>query len=210
MRRLLVLLLLFCSLFLQIGVDSATAIDLDSGTAAVVGHYIISASDFFSAYDSTYKFYRELYKDKFNSEMEKKLDIKKITLDSLIDNQITLMAAENMGIKITEKELQETITHDPAFMKNGRFDEQVYFNTLKLSRLTPEQYKKQRREGIIISKVKEQITRNIKLTPTELKKASNIKALEEALLSHKKEQSIKEFIKNYKTKNNLKITINQQ
>jgi len=45
-----------------------------------------------------YQFYRDLYKDKFDEEMQKKLNIKGKAIDTLVSQTLLLIAAEENGI----------------------------------------------------------------------------------------------------------------
>ena len=49
---------------------------------AEVGKYKITTDEYWKTYDRVYRFYREIYKDKFDEEMEKKLKLKENVLDS--------------------------------------------------------------------------------------------------------------------------------
>ena len=67
-------------------------------TVAEVGKYKISAQDYSRVYENMYKFYRDLYKDKFDEEMQKKLNIKGKAIDTLVSQTLLLIAAEENGI----------------------------------------------------------------------------------------------------------------
>ncbi len=47
----------------------------------------------------------------------------------------------------------DAITNEPAFMKNGVFDNQIYQNTLRLSRMTPEVYESMKRQELVIARM---------------------------------------------------------
>lgn len=142
----------------------------DSGTAAVVGQSIITSRDFFTAYDKLCQFYKN--RGELNPELEKQLGQK--ALDSMVDKQVALVAAAAMGITASEKEIENDISHDPNFMKNGRFDEQVYLSRLKLNRLTPEQFKKEKGEEMIIAKFSSNTKGNPREAIEEQKKKISI------------------------------------
>jgi peptidyl-prolyl cis-trans isomerase D len=122
-------------------------------TVAEVGKYKISARDYARVYENMMKFYRDLYKEKFDDEMQKKLNLKEKAVDTLVSQTLLIIAAQENGIKVSDSELQEAITNEPAFMKDGAFDQQVYQNVLRLSRLTPGAYESNKREELMISKM---------------------------------------------------------
>jgi len=120
---------------------------------AEVGKYKISAQDYGRVYDNYYKFYRDIYKEKFDEEMQKKLNLKDKAIETLVGQTILLIAAEENGIKVSDSEVKEAILNEPAFARNGAFDSEIYQNTLRLSRLTPGMYESKKREELIIQKM---------------------------------------------------------
>ena len=111
----------------------------------------ISLEDYWAAYDRTRQYYRELLKDKFTDETEKQLNLKQKVLDSLIDEQVLLIAARRAGIKITDEELQAAITNDPFFLRDGKFSRDIYIRTLELNRMTPESFESMKRRELRIN-----------------------------------------------------------
>jgi len=186
-------------LFWGVGTVDKTS---SGGIVAEVGKQKITQEEYYRAYDNAFKFYRDLYKEKFDEEMQKKLNLKDSVLDSLIGNRVLLLAAEENGIKVSDEELNEAITNEPAFMKNGVFDSQVYQNTLRLSRMTPEVYEPMKRQELVITKM----TRLIELAANppviDLSGVSaddqTLKAMKDALLNDARDKAVKSYINTYK------------
>jgi hypothetical protein len=181
-------------------------------TAAEVGKYKITAEDYWKTYDRTYRFYRELYKDAFNEEMEKKLNLKANVLDSMVNEKVLLIAAKEAGISVSDQELQDTISHEPAFMNNGVFDRNLYINRLRLNRLTPEEFESATRQEIIATKMRQLI--ELSVDPTGMDSPASqtpgneqaAKMISEATLRDKKEKAASSYIEGLKK--NIKIKIN--
>jgi len=186
-------------LFWGVGTVDKTS---SGGIVAEVGKQKITQEEYYRAYDNAFKFYRDLYKEKFDEEMQKKLNLKDSILDSLIGNRVLLLAAEENGIKVSDEELNEAITNEPAFMKNGVFDTQVYQNVLRLSRMTPEVYEPMKRQELVIAKM----TRLIELAANppviDLSGVSaddqTLKAMKDALISDARDKAVKSYINTYK------------
>lgn len=184
----------------------------NGGIIAEVGKQKITQEDFYRAYDNTFKFYKDLYKEKFDEEMQKQLNLKNTVLDSLIGNKVLLLAAAENGIKVSDEELNAAIIKEPAFMQNGVFDNQIYQNTLRLSRLTPEAYESLKRQELTIARM----TRLIELsaTPPAVDLGSlgsdeqTLKALKDAMMNDAKDKAVKAFINGYKK--SIKIKENRQ
>lgn len=172
------------------------------GIVAEVGKHKITEEEYYRAYDNTYKFYRDLYKEQFDEEMQKKLKLKDTVLDSLIGNRVLLLAAAENGIKISDEELNEAITNEPVFMNNGVFDSQVYQNTLRQSRLTPETYESIKKQELTITKMRHLIELSAAPPAIDLGSVSadeqTLKALKDAMMNDAKDKAVKAYINGYK------------
>jgi len=181
-------------------------------TIAEVGKYKISARDYARVYDGMYKFYRDLYKDKFDEEMQKKLKIKEKAIDTLISQTVLLIAAEENGITVSDKELQEAVMNEPAFMKDGVFDSGVYQNVLRFSQLTPGSYEAKKREELVIRKMTRLIQTSAPAADAGLDTVSadeqTKKMIREAIMNDAKEKVVQAYVEGLKKK--MKVKINTQ
>ncbi len=182
------------------------------GIVAEVGKYKITQEDYYRAYDNAFKFYKDTYKEKFDEEMQKKLNLKDKVLDSLINNRILLIAAAENGIKVSDDELNDAITREPAFMKDGVFDNQFYQNTLRLSRISPEVYEAMKRDELTATRMSRLIELSTYPAVADLGNLSaddqTIKALKDAMLNDAKDKAVKAYIEGYKK--SLKIKEHRQ
>jgi parvulin-like peptidyl-prolyl isomerase len=188
-----------------------------SGTAQVVaeiGKYKISAEDYWKTYDRAFRFYREIYKDKFDEDMAKKLNLKENVLNSMINERVLLMAAKEAGIGVSDEELQEAIEHEPAFRDNGVFSKEMYLNRLRLNRITPEEFEKSQRQELTLNKMKNLIEVSADLTAADLQSVKTSgdekaqKMIGQAILSDTKNKALKSYVDGLKK--NIKITINEK
>jgi len=179
--------------------------------AAEVGKYKISAEDYWKAYERTSRFYRELYKDKFNDEMEKKLNLKDNVLNSMLNEKVLLIAAKETGISVSDQELQDAISHEPAFMNNGAFDRNLYLNRLRLNRLTPEEFENGTREELTATKMRRLIELSVDRTDIDATSAQTsgneqaAKMISDAMLRDRKEKAVISYIESMKKKIKIKI-----
>lgn len=186
----------------------------ETDIVASVGKYNITAEDYWKTYDNIYRFYREIYKDRFDEEMEKKLNLKQTVLDSMVNERVLLIAAKEAGIKVSDEELFDTIMNDPTFKKDGVFNKYVYLNRLKLNRITPEAYENAKRQELTVKKMINLIETTVELTDIdtlpEIKSGDEqlIKMLTQSIATDKKEKAVKSYIEGLKK--NIKITINKQ
>jgi hypothetical protein len=181
---------------------------------AEVGKYKITSEDYWRTYDRVSRFYRDIYKDKFDEEMEKKMNLKENVLDSMINERVLLIAAKEEGISVSDEELQESIIHEPAFMKNGAFDKDIYLNRLRLMRITPEAYESSQRQELTLKKMRRLIELSVDIADINLslgqvsgdEKVANM--IRESMLNDTKEKVVKSYIEGLKKQ--IKIKINKQ
>jgi len=179
---------------------------------AEVGKYRISAQEYARVYEGMLKFYRDLYKDKFDDEMQKKLNIKEKAIDTLVSQTVLLVAAQDAGIKVSDAELKEAIVNEPAFMRDGVFDGNVYQNVLRYSQLTPGMYEAKKREELLVGKMT-RLIQTAALTPDAGLGAISAddqakKMILDAMAADAKEKAVQAYVEGYKKK--IKVRINTQ
>lgn len=183
--------------------------DGQTNNVAEIGKYKISGEEYWRAYDRSLRFYRDIYKEKFDEEMQTKMKLKERVLDTLVDNRVLLMAAEANGITVSNEELNEAIVNDPNFMRNGFFDTEVYRNTLRLSRLTPEMFESLKRQELIGKKMEHLIELSAHIELPEIAGIAadeqTMKAIRDSLTNDAKNKAVKAFIEGYKKQ--VKITV---
>lgn len=152
-------------IFWGVGVDRSTVV-----TVAEVGREKITIEEFWRAYENTRQAYREIFGEQFDPELEKKLNLREAVLNTLIDEKVLLITARQLGITVTDKELQNAIMNDPRFIRDGVFRRDVYFRALELSRLTPKMFEESLRRQLTLQKMSRLIGSVVDLTPFELEK----------------------------------------
>lgn len=180
-----------------------------SNIVAEVGNEKITSQEYWEAYDRAFKFYREIYKEKFDAEMQKSLKLKETVISSLVENRVLVAAARENGIRVTDEELNDAIRNEPAFAKDGVFDSSVYQNRLRLSRLTPEAYEHAKRAEMIAEKMRSLIELS-SYAPDNIGQAvagndQQAKALLEAIARNEKARAVKAYVAGLEKRMNVKI-----
>lgn len=195
--------------FIFWGVGSVDKSDR-SNVVAEVGKYKITGEEYWRTYDRMFNFYRDMYKEKFDEEMQKKLNLKEGVLNSLVDNRVLLIAAKEGGIAVSDDELNEAIKNEPAFMKDGAFDSTVYQNRLRLMRLTPEAFEAAKRQELILTKMRRLIELSTAIPSDELVKISGpdeqtTKALQDAMLQNARATALRSYVEGVKKGMKIKL-----
>ena len=141
----------------------------DSGVAAVVGKETITMDEFADTLATIEKSYRETYGQMFTPEIAQALGLRKQAINMLIQRRILLAEAEKMGIRATDKEVQQEIMATPEFQANGKFSNEIYRQILAQLRMTPSQYESAKRTEIIVTKLDGVLTSGALVPESEAK-----------------------------------------
>lgn len=142
----------------------------DERTAvARVGTHSISMDEYERAYRNQERAYRDALKEQFTPELAKQLNLKHVVINALVERQLWLDAAKQMGLTVTARELAQSVAAIPAFEKEGtgRFDPDVYRRVLAVNHLTPEAFETAQREEILIAKVKTVVSESTAVSEPE-------------------------------------------
>ena len=180
-------------------------------TIAEIDKEKISVEDYWKAYDRAREFYRQLFKEKFDETTEKQLNLKQKVLDSLIDERVLLLAAKKEGIKVTDEELQDAVVNDPAFMRDGRFNNEIYLRTLQLNRLTPDFFESMKRRELTLAKMRRLIGEGVDVPDAEAQTSGTdqaANAARQAMIMEMRDRATRSYIEGMKKQ--MKIVVNQQ
>lgn len=172
-------------------------VDQSAKTAVVtIGEEQITLEEFWVAFDRTADIYREIYQAEFDDAMQEKL--KQSVLKSLIQERALFIAASEAGITVSDNELQEAITNDPTFTRDGAFNSDIYLRTLELNRLTPQYFEAAKRRELTVAKMRRLIEDSVDLTPAEIQSISGSpeakESLNETMLQAKRQAAFTSFI----------------
>lgn len=135
--------------------------------ASVNGTPILMTA-YIKQYQDTVRQYQEFSKGELNEEMIKAMRLKEQALNRLVDETLLLQAAERLGIRVSDAELQEQIRHYPYFQENGQFNERRYQMILARSHMSPADFEGQERHRLLLQKIIQTITSFAKVSDTEL------------------------------------------
>lgn len=146
-----------------------------SGYAAKVNGSSITMEEYQNAYQRIRSMYQQIYGQSISTEMEKVMGLKKMALDSLIDNLLVMKEAKSMGIKVSTEEVSAAISAMQMFQKDGAFNFDVYNGLLKSNRMTAKDYEEGQKNELLLKKARQTIKDKAVVTD------------EEALAQYKKE-----------------------
>jgi peptidyl-prolyl cis-trans isomerase D len=136
---------------------------------ARVGDRSITLEEYERAYRNYERSYRDALKEQFTPELAKQLDLKHLVVNALIERQLWLETAHQMGMTVTPGELAKSIAAIPAFQneRTGRFDVDAYRRVLAANRLSPESFETAQREELLINKVRSVVGESTAVSESE-------------------------------------------
>ncbi len=138
-----------------------------SSRVADVNGTVITLNEYRNSYTNLVEQVRQSFGNNLNDELIQALQLRKRALDQLVDRALMLQEAEKLKIQVSDEELAEAIRNISAFQTAGLFDNQRYMNTLSRTKLSPETFEEQQREALIIDKLQNFISGNIKVSELE-------------------------------------------
>src|SRR5256885_11441561 len=107
------------------GSSGFKAVGSESWAARVNGD-LVTAGDFVQAYSNRFRQMSAMRGGKYTTENAKQDDLKKVTLDGLVDQELIAQQAGELGIVVTDAEVADAIAKSPQFQQDGKFDFDYY------------------------------------------------------------------------------------
>src|SRR5579863_7180891 len=134
----------------------------------------ISLSDYQAVLRQIHESFRERAPEA--SQIDDKL-FKQAAIDELVNREIWLKGARDLGLTVSNEELMESIAKYPAFQKEGKpdrpgsFDLERYHQVLGQNHLTSEGFEKGQREDLLVDKTKKLLQDSVQLSQNEIEEA---------------------------------------
>jgi peptidyl-prolyl cis-trans isomerase D len=136
---------------------------------ASVGDLAIQQDEYRRAYENTYRF----YKDKGQTDIKDEF-LKQFVLEQLIENRMWLLAAQDMGLSVSDDDLRHAVMQRPEFQRNGAFDPDLYRRLLAANHLTPSIFEAMEAKDLLTNKARLVVMDAVALTPSELAEAQTL------------------------------------
>ena len=104
----------------------------------------------------------------------KSINLRKEAVDRLIEQQLIGEEARHLGISISDEALQEKITKEPVFQRDGQFDFDTYQDVLRNANLLPAEYENDERDGMIAETLRNMIDSGVQVSDDEARHAYNL------------------------------------
>lgn len=134
---------------------------------AYVNGEVISEQEYQKAFKETIEALQRQYKDIWNDNLIKALDLKNSTLVNLINQKLISQEAEKLGLDVTETEIQEAIINYPAFQIDGQFSIDRYRRVLDSNRMKSEDFEEDIAKQLLYMKLRQFLFAFMEVTEQE-------------------------------------------
>jgi peptidyl-prolyl cis-trans isomerase D len=135
---------------------------------ATVGDKQISYADLRKEYENLLDLYRRQYGESLTEETIKKLNLKQMALNNLINQTIALQKAKELKIEVSNEEVQNAIVNFPSFQRNGVFDKRIYQQALRNLRMAPEDFEEVQKNAMTVAKLEGLMQESVKVSDGEV------------------------------------------
>lgn len=124
-----------------------------AASVAKVGHRIISVQEFQTAYANHFNYYNNLLGGKLTQEQAEQMGLNKIVMNTLINQNLLLNYADEIGLLATKEDIKDHIKNTPSFQTDGVFNKELYYSILKANRINPNDYENGLEKEILNAKL---------------------------------------------------------
>ncbi|HIP02163.1 MAG TPA: hypothetical protein EYG75_01465 [Campylobacterales bacterium] len=124
-----------------------------ANAVAKVGEITITGKELQSSYNNIYSYYNQMLGGKLTQEKADQLNLQDVALNQLIQQTLLLNYADDLGIVALEGEVLAQIQDIDNFKKEGVFDKDTYFKTLKAINKKAKDFENDIEKEIIIKKL---------------------------------------------------------
>ena len=136
---------------------------------ARINDQVIDPTEYYRTYNNLARMYGDLYKDKLQPEMLKNLNLKSQAMNRVVDSELMRQEGQRLGLRVSDAELQQSISTIPAFQQDGRFDKDIYLRTLRGNNFTPGEFEDVQRDELLTRKLQELVASGVQVSEAEVK-----------------------------------------
>jgi peptidyl-prolyl cis-trans isomerase D len=127
----------------------------------------------FDAYRNAYNQYVENLKSQYGNNLSQEIlemfQIPTTVINSLINRELLMQAADDLDIEVTDAELAAAIQSMDVFRQDGAFNTERYVQLLQINDMDQKLFEIDQRESMLIDKLYTYITTGIKVTDGEIR-----------------------------------------
>ncbi len=123
------------------------------GVVAVVGDREIAVDEYQREYSELYSQYSQMFGEQFNQEMAKQLKLSDLAYNLVIQKNLILSYADDLNLDVTDEEVVSQLVKMNAFLKDGKFNKEIYLKVLAQNRTSALEYESSLKRNLLLQKV---------------------------------------------------------
>lgn len=128
-----------------------------TSAVAKVGNSYITIRDFNQKYSNLFSYYNSIFQGNFTQEQAEAAKLQDIAINQLIQEQMFLNFAKEIGLQATKNEILDVIVYDRTFHEDGKFNKNRYLEVLKQNGIYPSDYEDSLEREITLKKLFENL-----------------------------------------------------
>ncbi len=141
----------------------------NANAVAVVDGKEITGIDFNRTYERLLESYKQQFGGQIPEELMNTLGIRQQAINQLVQQELIRKGAGQLGLRISDPEVQRTIAAFPAFQNNGSFDLAAYRAVLAQNRLSESAFEEGIRNDLLAERVMDAIAAFSQVSDGEVK-----------------------------------------
>ncbi|MGI6638588.1 MAG: SurA N-terminal domain-containing protein [Desulfobulbus sp.] len=141
----------------------------NANAVATVDGQEITGVAFHRAYENLLERYKQQFGGQIPDELLNSMGIKQQAINQLVQQELVRKGAEQLGLMVSDPEVQRAIEAIPAFRNNGVFDLDAYKVVLEQNRLSPTSFEEGIRKDLLTERAKDAITGFAQVSEQEIK-----------------------------------------
>jgi peptidyl-prolyl cis-trans isomerase D len=139
-----------------------------SSAIAIVDGRIISEGEFRDEHAKLLDMAKAKYGSALTPEVIKKMNLKQMAYDDLINRQIIIVKAADLKVRISDEELRSKIVSTPALQTDGVFDDRKYQQMLRYNKSSAEDFETMQKIDLMANKIESLVREGIKISDKEI------------------------------------------
>ena len=138
-----------------------------AGAVAKVGNIEITMGELQKSYSRLYAQYNQVFQGNFDEEKAKTFGLQSQALNQLTNQALILNLAASYDLRISDTELLSDLIAQEEFSQNGKFNKDIYKETLSRNNLSTKEYEAEIKKQLLIQKVLKLLS--VEASPSETK-----------------------------------------
>lgn len=142
-----------------------------AGEAATVDGEIVTGQELQIALAQERQRLQNRFGDNLPAEFLADERLRQPVLEGLIQRRLLLNRADDVNMTIGDAEIDRLITQIPSFQTDGRFDQQLFINSIRRIGHTPLSFRELLREDLVVNQLRNTMTGSAFVIPAEIKQS---------------------------------------